>query len=65
MRDRRILPSVTQKGMFLNHAKKRHKTALHISGIPLNDLPREAVIIKLAFDDRPAVAAEYLFHGGV
>ncbi len=45
--------------------KKRHKTALHISGIPLNDLPREAVIVKLVFDDRPAVAAEYLFHGGV
>ena len=35
MRDRRILPSVTQKGMFLNHAEK-----LITHRVALKDLPR-------------------------
>ncbi len=45
--------------------RKRHKLALHVAGIPADALPREAVIVKLEFDDVRAAIDEYLFAGGL
>jgi alpha-L-fucosidase len=44
--------------------RRRHKTALHLSGIPVDTLAREAIVVKLEFDNLAAVLETYRLLGG-
>ena len=41
--------------------KRHHKVSLHLSGIPVDVLPREAIVVKLEFDDLAPVLDDYRF----